>query len=742
MIQRRRSQPPNDEVRSDGDTGFIGVNMKLAPDKLPPGYCALAINKTFRTGLAETRGGVVLPVHFNPSLALSTLGDVDHLVISISNSPLNTDFAHFASLTWATPDITAAPLSANAALACSIRSLGDDGYYIETSGIDPLLTMVAPQVPDAAHIHESEIYINLRAVRAALGSGEDIEWVLRLGYTPVGVNGTLADPRYTVRVTAYSGGTATRTGTTYSLSGATEGAHRDYIFEVTDTSNATAVLTLSSVASDNVRISEATIPALLVAGTYTDDDAREWTLLAGKDHVWKVRAGTTPTTFDLPFMIEQAGDFTAFSGQVLLWRGTESRPLVWDGESEWEEYEPTDLTASTLGLPNADTAEVIGNRMAIIAHRDTVILTDVLALRYDPVNAAFRINQGSDDTLVRVLPFTATSLLCFKSRGVYLLENLYGDLGDARLTDVNREIGLAARRAVAQVGADVFFLSRTGVYRLAQVVESRIATAPVPVSDPIEPFFRTRVNWAAIDGATAGVVGEYFYLALPIDGATRNNALLLYNLTSQAWEGWHTFGAGVRGLEQVLALEYRGQRRLFTLDAANGLLFLHGEGQQDVCRTATYEIADELLTRGYALEGAGFKTFTGAEVTLQTSRPSFTVKLESDGVNETSTLCTSRTKSRTISYLFGQAPYSLTNVNNDHAREGRQDYGVLCSDSATPRAAGLLPDLQQQAAERFPVRRRGRYAQLRITSAQGRCDLVQARIEGRHHEPLTRTTAA
>lgn len=42
----------------DGDTGFMGVNMRLDPGQLPPGFVASARNKRFVNGTAKTRPGI------------------------------------------------------------------------------------------------------------------------------------------------------------------------------------------------------------------------------------------------------------------------------------------------------------------------------------------------------------------------------------------------------------------------------------------------------------------------------------------------------------------------------------------------------------------------------------------------------------------------------------------------------------------------------------------------------------
>lgn len=53
------------------DRGFIGVNMRLAPHLLPPGYVAEARNARFNQGVIETRLGAIFPVwaqKFTPGL--------------------------------------------------------------------------------------------------------------------------------------------------------------------------------------------------------------------------------------------------------------------------------------------------------------------------------------------------------------------------------------------------------------------------------------------------------------------------------------------------------------------------------------------------------------------------------------------------------------------------------------------------------------------------------------------------
>lgn len=47
------------EITQGSDDTFIGVNMRLSPNNLPPSICALGINKRFNKGQAETRKGLL-----------------------------------------------------------------------------------------------------------------------------------------------------------------------------------------------------------------------------------------------------------------------------------------------------------------------------------------------------------------------------------------------------------------------------------------------------------------------------------------------------------------------------------------------------------------------------------------------------------------------------------------------------------------------------------------------------------
>lgn len=73
-MNKHRSYTQADEIPvNDGDGGWVGVNDLLDPVQLEPGYCASAINLTFRNGLATPRLGIVALAQLNTVVASSPL---------------------------------------------------------------------------------------------------------------------------------------------------------------------------------------------------------------------------------------------------------------------------------------------------------------------------------------------------------------------------------------------------------------------------------------------------------------------------------------------------------------------------------------------------------------------------------------------------------------------------------------------------------------------------------------------
>lgn len=482
------------------------------------------------------------------------------------------------------------------------------------------------------------------------------------------------------------------------------------------------------------------------AGIFSDPNGVEWMLIATPHAVWALRSDSTPRRIDVPEEITGRVEIVqAFAG-VLMFRGSANVPWKWDGAvgGSFVPISQADLGDGTKPIPNG--ADRIGlkpvlipDRLYVPHGRSQIAASDLLDYeRYDAAFRDYNLAGGNDDVLVALFPFGGSGLLAFNDGSIQVVTGLTGDLSNAAKDTVNRNLGCAAAGTVAQVGGDVFFLARSGVYRVQQVIESRLETAAVPVSDAIEPLLRHRVNWRAVQRSVGIVHGDYYFLAVPLDGAEAPNTLLPFNTVTSAWEGVHTFPEGVR-FDSLLEADCFGRRALWGVDFAAGLVYRLYEltGVDRVSETA-HAIPQALTTRGYLLGTNEQKRFHAAQITCETWNPRLTVSVGTDGTEETHEVVSGWTRSRSRRMVHGLPEIDPTNVDDDHATPRRQDYSVV-----TPFYTGSgiqLERMQAQPPLRWHLRERGRYAQLTISNTQGVLALTSAQLEGAATDHSTHPT--
>lgn len=755
-MERYRHNPftLDDLPVQDGDTSFVGVNMKLDPDKLPPGFASLAINKVMRTKGAPPRGGIVSVVSHNPRLLLRTLANVDYLVVTYTWDAGNGTTLGVNGLILVSPDLVAGQVN-----------IGWGGAVVAPSSGTPELSLapVIGGIGGAPTAGTVQVLINLKKIRDAHATGT-MEYQLSSQWIGRSQSGG-GDCEVVMSFAAWQGGTMaldafnasfvntggvlqqTETRPVVLYTDNTGGTSQGRELNVTITAECTDLAVRLAFPAEPPFAGQvgqtgyvATAPlgpwTIWGSGIYADQNKDEWLLLAMPGGVWLVADGRVPSLVPVPAPLAGPVEFTQFVDTLILWMGEGVTPLVWDGiaPAGFTAAPQSTTSAETLPIPGAVTAEVLGiNRMLIPVLQDQLLFTDILVYaQYDPALADFSARKGTDDVVVRVFPFVQGQIIVFKSRSISLLTNVTADLSAMQLEDVNRELGLVARKAVCWVGADVWFLSNNGVYSVQQIVQDRFFTDPVPASDPIAPVFRERVNWPAAAGAVAAVLEEYYWLAVPIDGSTVNNALLCYNTTSQNWEGWHTFPAGVE-ITDLQTVKWNGRRRLFAIDRTRGYIYLMEEGPVDRVGDNRYAITDRLTTRGYTCGTYDFKDFVRAEVNVGTWNPTYSISVDFDGVNETVQAVANRTRSNTASFLFGNPGWVPDNSNDDHGAPKRQDYSVSL---ATPfeLRSGIAFGLTQIIPERFAIRRRAKWMTVDIQSTGGICEGLQVNVEARVEE--------
>ncbi len=285
---------------------------------------------------------------------------------------------------------------------------------------------------------------------------------------------------------------------------------------------------------------------------YRDPNGVEWTILAADGQVFRTRAsnGAQPLALPAGVVINYPVTFEQCFNGLVMFRG-ETLPeliltsldagftvmslkdnLIHGAGTE----NPTD---GTQPIPYAVRGDWIANRLFIPFSKDLLGISDYLnATRYAGVRSQARINQGTEDALVRFYKFNDQSGIAFKENSIYVLSGITGDLTAMAQDEITREYGLCGAETPKMVGNDVWFLAnRRGVCSITQTVQNKLQGVDVPVSYHLKQTI-DRINWdVAKTTACAAYNDNKYYLAIPLDDASAYGVNLLagqtYNGTGQ-----------------------------------------------------------------------------------------------------------------------------------------------------------------------------------------------------------------
>lgn len=713
MANRYRDQYGANEIPMEAaDSGFLGVNLMLDPGLLKtgaayrdvnqmlagPGIAAGAINMRFARGVAETRAGTIAPTWCNPRA--TRLGE------------------------FASNELT------------RYANAKDDTRELGCVLVEFPLPNAYPQLAGNWLLFNTGTLVD--------GKPSWIYFVSGGGYGGVQWNAIEGKWQfYLLRFSPYFFAEAYATGNT------------DYPWQATwpsSVSLTTSAFVAPSPVSMQMRVTRVPYVSpwsepILAAAPFADPDGVEWLVLAFASRVVRCRQAEPPRVIPLPAGLTLQAPvklLQTFDSMVML-RGFDRQPLAWDGDdgSGFEAIPEADPNGSyTASISNAETGAVMNNRLFLPFDRDTVAVSDILDFtRYDAQLNAFRINTGEDDAIVAVFPFRRTNLLVFKSHSTHVITDVTGDLSNVGAEIVNSEIGCVAANSIAAVGGDVFFLAQGGIYQVSEIIEQSMQVQEFPVSQPIEPLMR-RINWNYAHLAQAVVMGDCYRLAVPIDGATRNNAVLVYDTVRGYWQGYDTYPDDFAP-DLFTKGKHDGRRRAIAIDQARAVVCVLDIGATDAARRAEatltdpypyiideFQITSQLTTRGYILLDDGPKRLRHGTVTLETWNPSFTIETVTEGVNEFATIMADRTRDRTKWHLHGKADYDTTNAAHNHAAPKRRDYSVPIPSGGIELDTGIRLQQMQESIEQFPIRQHGRWLALRITNTQGRIAVKAAGIDG------------
>jgi len=166
---------------------------------------------------------------------------------------------------------------------------------------------------------------------------------------------------------------------------------------------------------------------------------------------------------------------------------------------------------------------------------DEALFSDILdADTYDRVYGQFRFNAGAADFIVGFHSFSDDKLVIFNRNSIHIVENSL-DLGSSNSQLITGEVGCVAKNTIQQIGNKMIFLSDNGVYGMDFIDLYNLRGQDVPLSASIEGTIQ-RINKDYIDKADSVYFDNRYYLAVPLDNSTTNNALLIYNFVNKEWE--------------------------------------------------------------------------------------------------------------------------------------------------------------------------------------------------------------
>lgn len=825
---------PKTEPILDGDTSFVGVNMRLDPSQLPQGFCSSARNKRFVNGKAATRSGIKkMPwtnkaadaweeksynandiVTYSGRAAIVeaatesdiTSGNGTMTLFSTNANILNGDFS--ASSNWSTAAETNSQGVAiggiggssgwavdsgdsnyaehtphtngadnlyqdidtflgcdyTVSITVSNRTQGSVKVALGTSGFSSALTTNATHSLSITCSGNKPERMFIQASQDFDGRVDDI--TIAEGATPELVALTpvtaISGGRY------HAGGPASNNSTPQGSSGqigpffqrdnsvnpGTQPPLFDYV--------AASDLSVINDGWNNLGQRTYGYGTVYGAGIFRDPNSVEYLLVATSDGVYATKESNPSIKLAGVSSISADVDFVQCFNVVVMFRGEELEPLVMERVDEGfvaisKEASDTDIDENdsdgTEAMPNGSTGLFFSNRLLVPHDKDLIAASDYLNYtRYQPILASFKINQGSEDDLVSLVRINNSTIACFKTNSIYIVSNIYGNLADITLDEVTREYGAVGRKSVVQVGSDVVFLSsKRGVTSLGIADNGKVTAVDVPLSDPIQPLI-DRINWNYASGASAAYHNNRLYMAVPLDGATYNNAILVYDFLAKAWAGYDD-GAAVK-VKEFVETTYQGKRRLFFL-STDGFINLYDDeltmsGFVDEIPTSTdstnanfgklsvSQISDEITTRGYTGNTMLSKRWATAEVQMATSDPTVTIKTVYDGAAENTkelTPANGLTFDRTkYDKPFYASDFVESMSGDDFFTPYRQDYSVDPDTAiALPTGGsdtGFDPDLHQHSQNRFKYRGEGKYVQLEVKNTNGRAELLGIVVGG------------
>ncbi len=289
---------------------------------------------------------------------------------------------------------------------------------------------------------------------------------------------------------------------------------------------------------------------------YFDTDAKEALIVFVAGKIYSINSSGTVS--DIASAAVKVNSTTArvYTAQVadkLFYTSHNGNDRI--GQVEWDTsssaFVVTEFPASGTPAAPINSKYIVSNNFRAFAYQpsdDQIYVSDILAHAGKttpfPVGNAFKVGLG--DPVTGLASWVGFNVVVFCKNSCYVVDTApvpatSGATTPAastfKIRTISASTGCVSHGSIAQVGEDLFFLSRTGVRSIRRTMEENMVASDVGViSYPIQDVI-DEINWAAVENATAVFWNNRYLLSVPTGTSTVNNTTLCYNTNTQSWTG-------------------------------------------------------------------------------------------------------------------------------------------------------------------------------------------------------------
>jgi hypothetical protein len=295
--------------------------------------------------------------------------------------------------------------------------------------------------------------------------------------------------------------------------------------------------------------------------------------------------------------------------------------LRWDMDLSHPFFKYVDIGNSPLGanyinMPPVDWGASFKGRMILPLSKDEIVLSDILDPdTYDLSFNQFRMLPGSADWLVAIAPFQQDKFLILYRKSVHIVQ-VDDTLAISQSAELTRAFGCCARRTAIDCGQYLLWLSDIGIMRMNVTDFITLKNDTRPLSDPINDIIDT-INWTYASTSIGKYWNNRAYFAVPTNGSTVNNTVIVYNFLNEQWESVDAYPTAIN-IAAFHAINKAGKQRLHAV-SPNGFIYLLEEvdgvdetiitmEDDDMMVINTQPIAAYMTTRSYMANTFDVKT--------------------------------------------------------------------------------------------------------------------------------------